>query len=558
MFGMFKKKPECDKKPVVLLVLDGFGIAPPSEGNAVYMAQTPNYDRYIKEYPHGELIASGESVGLPANEVGNTEVGHLTLGAGRTMDQDLVRIDKSILDETFFTNKALLADADYVRQRQSKLHIMGLVSNGNVHSSMRHLNALIELVKRQGMFAYFHLFLDGRDSSPQDGVQVVGQVHEKLMKQQVGTIASLSGRYYAMDRDRRWERTKLAYEAIVGGKGEMQTDPVEAIKQSYAQDITDEFVKPTVIMSGNQPMATVDDNDAVIFFNFRVDRPKQLAASLIVPHFEGMTNFVFEGTPEEKQFREFDGTFQRNEKSQNLFLVTMTDYQEGMPVSGVAFAPEIVENSFPQILAGYNLEQLRIAESEKERFVTYYFDGLREDRLPGVELQIIPSPKVSTYDKKPEMSVFSLVKAFEQQMEKCRFSFAVLNFANPDMVAHSGSVEATIRAVAHTDKAIGMMEKIVKAYDGLLIVTADHGNAEELLTFPQASFFYTTSEGGVNTEHSNNKVPVIFISNQFEGNGMKLSDGGLADVAPTILTYMGLQVPAGMTGRNLLEDMAHQ
>lgn len=554
----FSSKKTKTIKPVVLVVLDGFGIAPPSEGNAISLAKTPNIDSYKKNYPHTELIASGESVGLPANEVGNTEVGHLTLGAGRTMYQELKRIDMSIERGFFYDNKAFLKAAAHVNNNRSKLHLLGLIGSGHVHSSIEHLYALLQFCKKESIEnVYLHIFTDGRDSPPQQGRNIVQEINERLKNLQLGEIATVSGRYYAMDRDRRWERTKKAYESIVLGKGMQAQDVVGAIDASYKTGKTDEFIEPTVVFRNGKPLATIDDNDAAIFFNFRIDRPRQLAMALVMKDFEKLKSFDF-GYDKEKHREEGEveiaDTFQREKVPQNLFFVTMTQYAKDLEVGGIAFAPEQVVDSFPEIISKAGKKQMHMSESEKERFVTYYFDGLREEKFDGEEKHIVPSPKVATYDKKPEMSVAKLVSEFRKELEKDKYEFFVINFANCDMVAHSGNLKAAITAVEYVDKYLGELVSSVLSVDGTVLVTADHGNAEEMLLFPGNAYFITTSQGVVNTDHSNNPVPLLVIGDKFKNTGITIPKGSLADVAPTILQMMDIAIPDKMTGVNLLKD----
>lgn len=578
-------------KPVALLVLDGWGIAPASDGNAITRAKTPNVDKLYSQFPHGELIASGESVGLPANEVGNSEVGHLTIGIGGVINQSLKRINSAIEDTSFFDNRAFIQTVAHVQKYHSKLHLMGLVSSGSVHASIDHFYALLNFCKDNHVRdVCLHLFTDGRDAPPKEGVRIMEEIEEKIKSIKVGKICTISGRYYAMDRDMRWVRTQKAYEAIVSGVGMKAASAVEAVKAAYAKGQTDEFIEPTVIMkqesfvpetssiapvagSGtinqdnsetlkNQsqanvggPVGTVDDNDAVIFYNFRVDRPRQLTMAFVLPAFETLQSFEVAGDPHhaQKEGSKVSGpTFKRQKWPKNIFFSTMTEYQKNIKVSAIAYPPLVAVTSLPKVLSERGLKQLHLTESEKLRMITIYFDGLREDRYPGEDVQIIPSPRVETYDKKPEMSVHKVVKELKAAFAKNYYHFFVLNFANPDMVAHSGDVKATIKAIQHVDRAIGEVVKLVLAYDGVLYITADHGNAEELLSFPTASFFFTSAEGKVNTDHSNNPVPFIIISKDLAGKSIKLPPGSLSDVAPTILTKMGLSVPEQMTGRNLL------
>lgn len=544
-------------KPVVLIILDGFGLAPPSSGNAISLARTPHWDSYLKHYPNGALIASGESVGLPTNEVGNTEVGHLTLGAGRVIFQDLKRINIAIEKGTFYDNKALVAAAAHAKKNNSNFHIMGLVSTGKVHSSIEHLNALIQFCKKEDLHnVYIHAFTDGRDAAPKDGIDVIKKLEEYLDTVRVGKIASLGGRYYAMDRDRRWQRTEKMYKAIVEGVGNTAPSAQSAIENAYSKGQTDEFIEPTIISGSNGPLPRIGDNDAAVFFNYRIDRAKQLSMAFVLPDFEkpGSIELGYDEKTNKHSGQGLSGTtFTRGKKAKNLFFVTMTEYQKGMPVSAVAYAPEMVANPLPCVLSGLNLNQLHMAESEKERFVTYYFDGMREEKYPGEETIVVPSPKVATYDLKPEMSLPELSKQCVKNLQKDMYHFVVVNFANADMVAHTGNLAAAIRAIDAIDTYIDDIVKAVLKYNGTVIVTADHGNAEELLTFPNSTFFYTTAVGSVSTDHSNNPVPVLFLNKALYDVKVPVENGQLCDVAPTILHLMGINTPAEMTGRNLLE-----
>lgn len=544
-------------RPVVLISMDGWGIAPPSHGNALTAAKLPNWESILKEYPNTSLIASGESVGLPANEVGNSEVGHLTMGVGRVIFESLLRINRSIADETFFRNPALTMAVDHVMAKNSTLHLMGLVGSGNVHSSVEHLYALLKLCKRLNVTkVVLHLFTDGRDAPPHDGVNVVSNIEYALKEAGIGKIASVAGRYYALDRDNRWERTQQAYEAITSGIGPRATSAVSAISDSYKAGKTDEFVEPTVIVKDGEEPASVNDNDAVIFFNFRVDRPRQLTKAFVIPkpEFESGAFLRKEvGGSLGLKGQAPPPTFERKKVIKDLFFVTMTEYQEGVPVSAVGFPTESIDHPIGQIISENKMLQMHMAESEKERMVTYYIDGLRGVPFEGEDVKIIPSPKVGTYDHKPEMSLHALVREFLWALSQNKYHFFVLNFANPDMVAHSGKLQATIKAVEHVDWALGAMKKAVLTLDGAIFITADHGNAEELLTFDPSGFYYTTHDGSMNTEHSNNPVPFVMIENSYKGKTSALATGTLADVAPTILGYMKIPVPAIMTGRNLLK-----
>ncbi len=571
--GIFDKlfklsKPEItlqpgNSHPVVLLILDGWGIAPPSPGNAISLAKTPNMTRLQTLFPHGELVASGESVGLPANEVGNTEVGHINLGAGRMVLQDLKRISKSIKDGDFFLNKAFRDAATYTAVHKSKMHIIGLVSSGEVHSAMDHFYATLDFCKKEGIKdVYLHLFTDGRDAPPNEGIEIIKKIEERITATGTAKIATIMGRYYGMDRDRRWDRIQLAYEAIVNGKGKYTKSAEEALKSSYLAGKTDEFVEPTVILnSTGTPVSTISDSDAVIFFNFRIDRPRELTMALTVPDFT-KANISWEFDPYAVKYGQKHADapagiqktepFVRGKLPTNLFFVTMTRYQKNLPVSAVAFPPETIKGGLSETLSTLGIPQMHLAESEKERFVTYYFDGQREEKFPLEDTLIVPSPKVPTYDKKPEMSVLELAYEIKKVLSMDKYKFLVINFANVDMVAHTGIIPATIKAVEYVDRALGEVFDAVMTVGGTLVATADHGNGEELLTYPQGSYFFTTNKGAVNTDHSNFPVPVIFASKAFEGKVITITGGSLADVAPTILGIMGVKKPEVMTGRNLL------
>ena len=545
MLKFFDSKSE-KIKPIVLLVLDGWGVAPDSQGNAITLAKTPNMDSY-KSYPHGELIASGESVGLPANEAGNSEVGHLTIGAGRVVYQSLPRINIAIKEGTFYENQAFLAAAAHVIRYQSKFHIMGLVSSGTVHSSNEHLYALLEFCKRNKIAKVnVHLFTDGRDAPPDNGIKVVKEIEAKLEEIGVGQIASLCGRFYAMDRDGRWDRTKRAYDALVDGVGKKAVSAVEAMEASYKANQTDEFIEPTLITRSSSTAnlgphsqvtaGTIDNNDAVVFFNFRIDRPRQLTKAFTISNFDDAKK-----------------TFVRGRKLKNLFFVSMTEYEKGLPVSAIAYPPTKVQDTLGQLIANDGLKQMRLAESEKERMVTFYFNGMNDDPFKGEERDIVASPKVETYDKKPEMSVGKIVSRFKRYIGRNKYQLFVMNFANPDMVSHSGNIKATVNAIELVDKEIGEVVKTTLSKDGIVLITADHGNAEELLSYPTKSFFVTTETGTVNTEHSNNPVPIYIIGKTLSGNNLGGIRGSLADVAPTILYLMGRSIPSEMKGKNLLK-----
>ncbi len=555
-FGYHLSNKKRSIKPVVLIILDGWGVAPPSQGNVIAQAKIPNHDSFFKQYPYTELIAAGESVGLPANEVGSTEVGHLTIGAGRVILQGLKRINAAIEDGSFFNNPAFLKAVDHVRTNHSKLHIIGIVSSGKVHGSIDHFYALLELCGHLGLEnVYLHIFTDGRDAPPHEAKEILDAVSERLELMKVGKIATISGRYYAMDRDRRWDRIQKVYEAMVEGKGNMAEDYHTVIDEAYKKGFTDELIEPTVMTKDGKPIATIDDNDAAIFFNYRVDRPKELTMALTLPKFEEVDTSQFGYTDEAHAQTKSapEPTFTRNKVPKNLFFVSMMNYHKNIPVNAVAFDTDLVPEPFSKIISDNKLNQLHLAESEKERFVSYYFDGYREDVYPNEKVVIVPSPKVPTYDKKPAMSTFKLVSEVQKGLEEDKYHFIVMNIAAPDMVAHTGNIPATIKACEATDKAVGEIVKMVLQADGTVFITADHGHAEKLLSYPSSSYFFTTSEGSMSTDHSNNPVPLIVISNQLRNSSIKMPKGSLSDIVVTILHYMKLPIPDVMTGRNLLE-----
>lgn len=532
--------------PIVLVSLDGWGLAPKSQGNAIELARTPEMDWLYANYPHGELIASGESVGLPATEVGNSEVGHLTMGVGRVIYQSLKRINTSIENGSFYDNEVLVSAISHSIKNASKLHIIGLVGSGNVHSNTEHLYALLQLCKRNELKnVVLHLFTDGRDAPPKEGKEIIQQIVARLAALEVGRIGTIAGRFYGMDRDGRWDRIELSYNAIVSGIGKQALDPVAAMEASYLAGKTDEFVEPTVILKEGKPL-TVDDNDSVIFFNFRVDRARELSMALCMPDFEttDMSKFSLPGVP-----------FKRQKTPKDAFIVTMTEYIAGLPVNGVAFPPQYnFPDSLPEVLSKNNIPSLHLAESEKETMVTYYFRGMNATPYPTETSIIVPSPKVRTYDLKPEMSARDVLAQFRKAIRQNRYKFIVVNFANPDMVAHTGNIPATIKAIEYIDKAVSVLVGDVLARDGVVIITADHGNAEELITFPEQSFYFTTDAGTKNTDHSSNPVPVIIVSNNLKNRSDIRPKGTLADIAPTILGIMKLPVPQSMAGKNLLGE----
>ncbi|AUS10048.1 2,3-bisphosphoglycerate-independent phosphoglycerate mutase [Laceyella sacchari] len=506
-------------KPVLLCILDGFALRGETEGNAVAQANKPNFDRYWNTYPHTTLTASGNAVGLPEGQMGNSEVGHLNIGAGRVVYQDLTRVTKSIEDGEFFQNETFLGAINHVKEHGSALHLYGLLSDGGVHSHIRHLFALLDLAaKEQVERVYVHAFLDGRDVAPDSAVTYIKQLQDKLDEVGVGQIATVQGRYYAMDRDKRWERTEKSYRAMVYGEGPTYRDPVEAVQASYEQSVYDEFVMPTVIVDEhNQPVGTIKDNDAVIFYNFRPDRAIQISLAF--------TNDDFRG-------------FDRGPKRpQHLYYVCLTKFSE--TVDGyVAYKPTDLDNTYGEVVSQQGLKQLRIAETEKYPHVTFFFNGGREEEFPGEERILINSPKVATYDLKPEMSAYEVTEALLKEIEAEKYDTIILNFANPDMVGHSGKLEPTIKAVEAVDECLGRIVDLVISKGGVAVITADHGNADMVID----------ENGRPHTAHTTFPVPFIVTK-----QGVTLREGGiLADIAPTMLDLLGLEKPEEMTGNTLL------
>lgn len=507
------------KKPVMLMILDGFGIAPKSEGNAVSLAKKPNFDRLSANYPTSELQASGLDVGLPEGQMGNSEVGHLNIGSGRIVYQELTRITKAISDGDFFENEALKSAMDNAKKSGSALHLMGLLSDGGVHSHIDHLRGLLEFAKREGVQNVFvHGFMDGRDVAPSSGKEFIEKTEAMMAEVGVGKIATVCGRYYAMDRDNRWERVELAYNALVLGKGETANSAVEAIEKSYHDNKTDEFVLPTVITVDGNPVAKIKNEDSVIFFNFRPDRARELTRAINDKEFEG---------------------FKR--ETLNLTFVTMTQYDKTLEGVNVAYSPQTLANTLGEYVSSKGLNQLRIAETEKYAHVTFFFNGGVEKENPGEERVVIPSPKVATYDLKPEMSAYEVTDELIRRLDSDKYDMVILNFANPDMVGHTGVVEAAVKAIEAVDECLGRIADKVLEKDGCLFITADHGNAETMIDF---------STGNPFTAHTTDPVPFVWVANNTDGK--KLNNGKLADIAPTMLNQLGLEVPAEMTGSNLV------
>ena len=507
-----------DKKLTMLMILDGFGKNPNKEGNAIELANTPNIDELMKKNPTTTIYTSGLAVGLPEGQMGNSEVGHTNIGAGRIVYQELTRITKSIEDGDFFSNQELVAAIENCQKNNSKLHIMGLLSDGGVHSHMRHLFAVLELAKRKGFEdVYVHCFLDGRDTPPASAEGYILKLEEKMKEKGVGKIATIAGRFYAMDRDKRWQRVQKAYDAMVKGEGVKSTSAEMAIEASYQKEVFDEFVEPTVIYSGDKPIAKIENNDSVIFFNFRPDRAREITRTLV-----------------DKDFSDFE-----TEKL-NLYFVCFTQYDETMPNVHIAFKPTVLKNTFGEYISNNGLTQLRIAETEKYAHVTFFFNGGNEKQYPGEDRILIPSPKVETYDMKPEMSAYEVTEKVLEQIENEKYNAIILNFANPDMVGHTGSLDAAIKAVEAIDECVGKIVKAVEKVNGVLLITADHGNAEQMIDY---------KTGEPHTAHTTNPVPLILVGME----DVKLKEGKLADLAPTMLDIMGLAKPEEMTGESLIE-----
>lgn len=509
-----------NKKPTVLMILDGYGLNDKFDGNAVAEATTPVMDKLMRECPFVEGNASGMAVGLPDGQMGNSEVGHLNMGAGRIVYQDLTKITKSIQDGDFFENEALLAACANVKEKGSALHMFGLVSDGGVHSHNTHIYGLLELAKRQGLEkVYVHCFLDGRDTPPSSGKDYVQQLADKMKELGVGEIASVMGRYYAMDRDNRWDRVELAYKAMAKGEGETAACGPCAVQQSYDLEKTDEFVLPTVIVKDGVPLATIKDDDSVIFFNFRPDRAREITRTFCDDHFEG---------------------FDRGARIKTTF-VCFTEYDVTIENKLVAFHKQDITNTFGEFLAANNMTQARIAETEKYAHVTFFFNGGVEEPNKGEDRILVKSPKVATYDLKPEMSAYEVCDKLVEAIQSDKYDVIIINFANPDMVGHTGIENAAIKAIEAVDECVGRTVRALKAVNGQMFICADHGNAEQLVDYDTQEPF---------TAHTTNPVPFILVGLD-DTYGLK-EGGCLADIAPTLIEMMGMEQPKEMTGTSLL------
>jgi|HigsolmetaAR202D_1030399.scaffolds.fasta_scaffold00163_27 2,3-bisphosphoglycerate-independent phosphoglycerate mutase len=535
-------------RPVMLAILDGWGIAPSSAGNAVALANTPNFDTWMANYPVTSLSASGLDVGLPEGQMGNSEVGHLNIGAGFVVYQDYTRISKSISDGDFFQNEVLISAIDHAKQTGGSLHLLGLLGPGGVHAYSEHLYALLELAKRHNFErVYIHSFLDGRDVLPASAAGYMEELLAAIERIGVGKVATVSGRYYAMDRDKRWERVGLAYRAIVAGQGLTASDPISAIQQSYAQNVTDEFVLPTVIVNPDgTPTATVKAGDAIIFYNFRPDRGRQLTRAFVQPDFDEMVRKHYQDQAAQG-LKLPDEIFQRGPQIENLYYVTMTQYEAGLPVK-IAYAPRPVTQPLAAVVSAAGLKQFHTAETEKYPHVTFFLNGGREMPFEGEDRNLVASPKVATYDLQPEMSAEGVADGLIEAINSDQYSLFVVNFANPDMVGHTGSIPAVIKACETVDSCIGRVMNALLAKGGCALVIADHGNAEQMID-PET--------GGPHTAHTTNLVPCILIAPpdaHLSKDDVTLRAGGrLADVAPTLLDLLDLQPASDMTGQSLIE-----
>ena len=507
-----------NQKLTMLMILDGFGNNSNESGNAVKIAKTPNIDELMKKNPTAQIYTSGLNVGLPDGQMGNSEVGHTNIGAGRIVYQELTRITKAIEDGDFFSVPELCKAIENCKKNNSKLHIMGLLSDGGVHSHMRHLFAILELAKRKGFEdVYVHCFLDGRDTPPASGENYILKLEEKMKEKGIGKIATISGRFYAMDRDKRWQRVQKTYDAMVNGIGEKAISAISAIESSYQKEVFDEFVVPTLICNGDEPIATIGKKDSVIFFNFRPDRAREITRTLV-----------------DEEFNEFET------KKLDLCFVCMTQYDETIPNVNVAFKPTTLINTFGEYISKNGLTQLRIAETEKYAHVTFFFNGGEEKQYKGEDRILISSPKVETYDLKPEMSAYEVTEKVVEAIKSKKYDSIILNYANPDMVGHTGNLEAAVKAIEVIDECVGKVIKELNDVNGVCLITADHGNSEQMVDY---------KTGEPHTAHTTNPVPLILYGME----NVKLADNGiLADLAPTMLDIMGLNKPEQMTGNSLL------
>src|SRR6266852_1243962 len=521
--------PSRRPRPFVLIVMDGWGINPRKEGNAIALARTPNIDKLARDRPHTSVKTSGEALGLPESQMGNSEVGHQNIGAGKRVLQDYTRVSASIKDGSFFHNPALLKAIEHVKKNQSRLHICGLLGNGGVHAHESHLEALLRLAQIHAVErVYVHSFTDGRDTSPTGGIEFMRLLQARAREiggEHAAKVATVSGRYYAMDRDNRWDRTGMTYFAMTRGEGQRASSAVAAIQQSYDQGVTDEFIIPTVVMENNHPVALVKAGDALIHYNFRPDRARQLTKA-----------FVLKELPPQAA-----GKFDRGPRIDNLQYVMMTEYEEGLD-AGVAYRADEVDMPLARVISEHGLRQFHTAETEKYAHVTYFINGRRETPFPGEDRLLVPSPKVPTYDLQPEMSAAGVTEEAVEHIRSGQYDLVIMNYANADMVGHTGVIEAAIKAVEAVDTGVGRVVEAALAVGGGLLITADHGNAEQLIDYDTSKPF---------TAHTTNPVPLFLVVPQLAQAKLR-TDGILADVAPTILQIMGIKQPKDMTGSSLI------
>jgi len=526
-------------KPLVLIILDGWGYRAETKANAIALARKPTYDRLLREYPNTLIYTSGPFVGLPEGQMGNSEVGHLNIGAGRIVHMDITRIDLMIQNGEFFSHPVLLAAMKHARVGERKLHLFGLVSDGGVHSQQAHLYALLKMAKQHGVDRVsVHAFMDGRDTLPTNGAGYLEQLQQKMREYSSGKIASVNGRYYAMDRDRRWERIAKACNAMVLGdaEGGKCTDPVQGMKDSYNRGVTDEFVVPFVCTDkAGQPLATIRDDDACICFNFRADRVRQITRALA--RNSGLTA---KGGSDLPGAADLDAVIPRDRVPQNLHYICMTQYDRNFSLP-VVIPSESMANILANVMGGLNMRNLRVAETEKYAHVTYFFNGGVEQPFPGEERVMVQSPKVATYDLKPEMSAAGIADAVVKATEDGTFDVMIVNFANADMVGHSGKIEPTVKAVETVDACLGRIETAVRARGGAMLITADHGNAEMMID---------PATGGPHTAHTTNPVPFIVVAEDAKQYTLK-PNGSLRDISPTMLGILGVDEPKEMTGTDL-------
>jgi 2,3-bisphosphoglycerate-independent phosphoglycerate mutase len=532
-------KDEMRPKPLVLIILDGWGYSPQTEANAIALARKPTYERLLRDYPNTLIHTSGKYVGLPNGQMGNSEVGHLNIGAGRIVHMDITRIDLMIQNGEFFSHPPLLAAIKHARTGNRRLHLFGLVSDGGVHSQQAHLYALLKMAKQNGVDRVFvHAFMDGRDTLPTNGAGYLEQLQQKMREYNSGAIASVNGRYYAMDRDRRWERIAKAFNTMVYGEGEggKYVDPVQGMKDSYNKGVTDEFVLPFVCVGNKgEPLATIRDEDSCICFNFRADRVRQITRALT--RNSGLNS---QGGSDLPGAADLEATIPRDRSPKNLHYLCMTQYDKNFSLP-VVIPPESLDNILANVMGQMSLRNLRVAETEKYAHVTYFFNGGVEQPFPGEDRVLIPSPKVATYDLKPEMSAAGIADAVVKAAGDGAFDVVIVNFANADMVGHSGKIEPTVKAVEVVDSCLERIEKAVRQKGGALLITADHGNAEMMID---------PVSGGPHTAHTTNPVPFIVIADKAEQFSLR-PDGSLRDISPTLLGMLGLPQPKEMTGYDL-------